>query len=478
MESIWSERARNDRPAAAERQEQGQARQTPPGEAEPLPKKVEAAVIGGGMAGVLCAWLLQEAGIEAVVFEAETIGSGQTKNTTAKITSQHGLIYEKLSRTLGAEAARHYAAANQAAIDEYERVIREYEIACDFKRLPAYLYTGENEGVRKLELERAAAKKLGLPASLVYETELPVPVKAALKFEDQAQFSPLDFLHGLAGRLPVYEHVRVLKVRDHELLTDRGPVTAGSVVFATHFPFMNWPGLYFARMYQERSYVLAIEGPERLSGIYYGIDRDGLSVRSAGDVTLLGGMGYRTGENRPGDPFEALRSAAERFYPGYRERAIWAAQDCMTLDSVPYIGRFSGGRPDWYVATGFGKWGMTSSMVAAMAIRDSLTGRKNPDWQVFSPGRLHLRASAGSFLKNTALTAKNFLTPGGPRCPHLGCKLKWNPAERTWDCPCHGSRFSGEGALIDNPAQTGIGKEKAGAATQKTEAPGADSKEQ
>lgn len=425
-----------------------------------LPEKVQVAVIGGGMAGILSGWLLQETGAEVVILEAAAVGSGQTGKTTAKITAQNGLIYGKLSETMGEEAAGQYARASQAAIDEYERIIREKEIRCGFTRLPAYLYTNSEEGAEKLEQERTSAIRAGLPASIVYETELPFPVHMALKLENQAQFEPLEFLYDLTDDLNVYENTKALAVDGHAITTTRGVITAEKIVFATHFPFPNRPGFYFTRMYQERSYVLALETREKvtLNGIYYGIDDGGWSFRSVGDLILMGGMGHRTGECRKEPAYDRLRQAAKEIWGEVLEKAAWSAQDCMTLDSIPYIGRFSRRKPDWLVATGFGKWGMANSMVAAMVIRGLVTGKYNQDWRVFSPQRRMVKTAYVSLFRNLGHTAKNFFVPGGPRCAHLGCRLKWNREERTWDCPCHGSRYEEEGALIDNPAKRGIKK--------------------
>jgi len=427
-----------------------------------LPKQADITVIGGGMAGILCAWLLQEAGLEVVVLEAAEIGSGQTGKTTAKITSQHGLIYNKLTETLGEEAAGRYGRASQTAIDEYERIIAKTGIQCEFQRLPAYLYTNTDEGTAKLEKERTAVVKAGIPASIVYETDLPFPVKMALKFENQAQFHPLKFLFGLAKDLNICENTKVLKVQGHTVVTSRGTLETGKVVFASHFPFPNWPGFYFARMHQERSYVVALKpeaaGQESLHGMYYGIDKGGLSLRNADGLVLLGGMGHRTGSCPAESPYEALKKQADALWGEYSVEAEWSAQDCMTLDSVPYIGRFSRLKPDWYVATGFGKWGMTNSMVSAMLIRDLVTGRQNPDWAVFLPQRSTWKASYKNFFTNMGHTMKNFFVFGGPRCSHLGCRLKWNRTEKVWECPCHGSRFGKEGNLLDNPSKKGIKK--------------------
>lgn len=424
---------------------------------ESLPEHIPAAVIGGGMAGILCAWCLKESGVDTVVLEAETIGSGQTGRTTAKITSQHGRIYSRLAETLGMETAIRYAHASQAAIDQYERLINSEGIQCGFQRLPSYLYTECEEGMKKLEQERSAAVRAGIPASIVFDTGLPFPVKMALRYENQAQFDPIAFLYGLSDSLKICQHTRVLQVKGHEIRTSRGIVKAEHIVFAAHFPFPRWPGFYSSRMHQERSYVLALETEKwNLGGMYYGIDPDGLSFRNAGELVLMGGMGHRTGEGAALDPYGTLEKRAGSIWKEFRIRASWSAQDCMTLDSLPYIGVFSRRRPYWLVATGFGKWGMTNSMAAAMAIRDAVTGRSMAEWDLFSPQRKTFSASYKNFLKETGHSMKNLIAPGGPRCPHMGCRLQWNPAERTWDCPCHGSRFRENGELLDGPSKKDI----------------------
>lgn len=456
--------------------------------------KVEAAVIGGGMAGVLTAWQLRQKGVEAVVLEARRLGSGQTKNTTAKITAQHGLIYAKLIETLGEEAARQYARANTRAIEEYRRVVEAEGIDCAFEDRPAYLYsTVTDDAVRE---EARAAASLGIDAAFTGETSLPFPVKGAVRFNRQAQFHPLRFLEGAARNLTVYEDTRVLKVAGGRIETEQGTVEARHIVFATHYPFVNFPGYYFLRQHQERSYVIALEGAAELDGMYRGTDPGALSFRNVGSCLLLGGENHRTGENSAGGRYRALREQGERLFPKSREVAHWSAQDCMTLDGVPYIGRYAAAsEPDWYVATGFQKWGMTSSMVAAMVISDLITGRENPDAAVFDPGRFHLAASAQNLWEDGKQTVKGLsrqifsppradldaLPPGhggvvdcdgekvgvyknedgeifmvSTRCPHLGCQLEWNPDEKSWDCPCHGSRFDPLGRLIDNPAQENL----------------------
>lgn len=454
---------------------------------------VEAAVIGGGMAGILTAFFLAEQGVETVVLEADRIGSGATKNTTAKVTAQHDLIYDRLITEKGLLKAKQYAAANIQAISEYRRLISEKSIDCDFTECFAHLYTNENAEV--LKREAAAALRTGIDAKFTTETELPFSVKGAVRFGGQARFNPLQFLEEVSRDLTVYEHTRVKKVDNDLIITENARVKAKYIVFATHFPFVNVPGYYFARMHQARSYTLALENAAKFEGTYEGIDADGLSLRNYGELMLLGGGDHRTGENSEGGKYALLRKTAEEIWPESVERFSWSAQDCMTPDSVPYIGRFSRSRPDWYVCTGFGKWGMTSSMVSALLISNKILGQKHPCASVFSPQRHVTTPAAKAILKNgqqavKGLSKEIFTLPrenvedlsnssGGvvehkrkkfgvykdgegqsfivdTRCPHLGCQLEWNPDELSWDCPCHGSRFDIYGKLIDNPAQEDI----------------------
>ena len=455
--------------------------------------KADAAVIGAGLAGVLTAYFLQAAGLRTVVLEASRIGSGQTKNTTAKITSQHGLIYHRLLEQLGKEKARQYAESNQRAIGEYRRMVREAGIDCGFAEAPAYLYS--TSGREALVREWKAAETLGIDARLCTETELPFPVETALRFEGQARFHPLSFLKAVAEPLEIYEQTAVRSVQGKRVMTDRGVVTAEQIVFACHYPFLNVPGYFFMRMHQERSYVLSLEGTPRMEGMYLGIDEDGLSFRPQGETLFLGGGSHRTGENSAGGQYQKLRQAAKRYWPQSRETACWSAQDCMTLDGVPYIGRYSAAEPGWYMATGFQKWGMTSSMVSALLLADLIVKGASPWEPVFSPQRFTPSASAQTLFEETAQAAKGLarslftppraeleaLPPGhggvvecdgqkmgvykdekgecfvvSIRCPHLGCQLEWNPDEKSWDCPCHGSRFDFRGSLLDNPAQEGL----------------------
>ena len=261
--------------------------------------KVHTLIIGAGMAGILTAYLLKQRGIEAVIVEAKTIASGQTENTTAKITSQHGLFYSKLLRKAGVKRAKAYAKANEEAIRIYEQIVRKENIDCDFEKKPSYLYSVDDMRTEELQREAEVAKNLGISASYVEGdkiTEIPFEVKGAVRFENQAQFHPLKFINHLADQLTIYENTKVLSVKEHTVYTNTGTIWAENIVFACHYPIINVPGFYFLRQHQERSYVLALENGKELSGMYYSIDEDGLSFRSVKDVLLLGGGNHRPGK--------------------------------------------------------------------------------------------------------------------------------------------------------------------------------------
>ena len=400
-------------------------------------------IIGGGMAGILCAYRLHQAGVPYLLAEAETIGSGTTKNTTAKLTSQHGLIYERLIRLFGTERAKQYLTANQEALEAYRELCRG--ICCGFEEKDAYVYSRNDR--KKLERELAALEKLGFHAEFAEQLPLPFPVAGAVKFPHQAQFHPLEFLAAIAKDLHICEHTPVQELVGTTAITPRGRITAKKIIVTTHFPFLNKHGSYFLKLYQHRSYVIALEHAQNVDGMYVDEAQKGMSFRNYGGQLLVGGGDHRTGKQ--GGGWRELREFAKRYYPQAVETAHWAAQDCMSLDGVPYIGPYSASTDHLYVASGFNKWGMTSSMVAARILSDLVQEKENPYGDVFSPSRTILRPQ---LVVNGLEAAAGLLTPTARRCPHLGCALKWNPQEHSWDCPCHGSRFTEDGALIDNPA--------------------------
>lgn len=412
-------------------------------------------VIGAGMAGLLTACYLQKEGKAVLVLEAKEVASGQTGRTTAKITSQHGLKYSKMIKDVGWMKTKLYAMANQQAIEEYEKLVQELDIDCGFKRAPAYLYTLKDPSLVREEAKVASA--LGIDAAFTEETELPFPVKGAVVFRNQAMFTPMKFVERIASELNIREYTKVIKVRGNKVVTHDETLTADHIVVATHYPIINVPGFYFLRQHQERSYVLALAGCKEIEGMYIGIDENGFSFRQEGKYLLFGGSSQRTGKNKIGNAYNALSKMADIYFPDGKEEIRWSAQDCMPHDGIPFIGRYSVFTPNLYVATGFQKWGMTTSMVAAQILRDEICGKENPYKKLFSPQRLNLRAGFRNFVTDVGESIMG-LTKGifhrkGPRCAHMGCELVWNPDEETWDCPCHGSRFGRGGELKDNPAK-------------------------
>ncbi|MDD6011231.1 MAG: FAD-dependent oxidoreductase [Oscillospiraceae bacterium] len=408
-------------------------------------------IIGGGIAGILTAYRLKERGIDCVVAEKGKICSGVTGNTTAKITAQHGLIYAKLLKSGGKEAAQKYLVANEKALEQYEIMSRS--IDCDFERKDSYVYSLTDQ--KKLTEEVEALQKIGFQADYVDSLPLPIQTVGAVRFPNQAQFHVLKFLSAVCKDLNIYENTFVREMIGTEAVTDRGKITAKRVVAATHFPFINKHGLYSFKLYQHRSYVIALENAADVNGMYVDESKTGLSFRNYKNLLLLGGGGHRTGKK--GGNWNELREFARTHYPKATEKTFWSAQDCMSLDSVPYIGQYSKNTPDFFVATGFNKWGMTSAMAAADILADLLTGRQNDLAEVFSPSRSMLKPQ---LLVNGFESIVGLLTPSTKRCPHMGCALKRNEAEHSWDCSCHGSRFSSDGKVLDNPANGDLKNEQ------------------
>lgn len=405
--------------------------------------KTDVLIIGGGMAGILCAHFLKEQGVDYVLAEGREICSGVTKNTTAKITSQHGLIYQKIAKQRGMEMAAMYLGANQAAVRAYGELAKG--IDCDFERKTNYVYSLKSR--KKLEKEAKILTKIGFDNIFAEYTELPFRVEGAIGFPNQAQFHPLKFVAGLAKRLRIYEHTYVKELKPHRAVTENGDIVFDKVVFATHFPIDNKHGMYFMKMYQHRSYVIAYEQGVNVEGMYVDEAMNGMSFRNYGDLLLVGGGDHRTGKQ--GGGWREIEETSRKYYGELKEAARWATQDCITLDEVPYIGEYSKRMPGCYVATGFNKWGMTSSMVAARMLTDLICGRENVYQRLYDPARSMLRPQ---LVVNGAEAVMNLVLPAKKRCPHMGCGLKWNKEEHSWDCPCHGSRFDEDGGVIEGPA--------------------------
>ncbi len=461
----------------------------------------DTAVVGGGLCGLLCAYELMKSGIKnIVILEARRICSGTTAHTTGKITSQHRLIYRRLIEGLGLRAARDYAHISEEAIARYGQIVKAEKIDCDFTPCDAFLYAVTDEEAKKLKEEAEAAKRLAIDASIVRECELPFPITAALRFPGQARFHPLKFAHGIVdaltrGGVHIFENSRALALEDGVTVTRDGRLYAKRTILCTHYPFVNLRGLYFTKMIQNRSYVLALEGPPALQNMYLGSADSGYSFRSQQSsggppLLLLGGCGHKTGHETGVSHYRNLEKTARRLYPECSVKYRWSAQDCMTADGIPYAGRYRQMDGNIYLACGFNKWGMTGCMASARILA-RLIASGEEESSVFSPSRSDFSFQSPEIFRQAGDTVSNFLKgyfsvpskslpqlqPGeggvvdysGSKigalrdeegslhavetvCPHMHCPLKWNPEEKTWDCPCHGSRFDADGKVLEGPA--------------------------
>ena len=407
-------------------------------------RKTDVLIIGGGLCGILCALEMQKLGVNYILLEADRICRKTSGNTTAKITSHHSLIYADIIKKYGTEAAAKYYQINQKAIEEYARLCES--IDCDFVRKDNFIYSLSDE--KKLDDEMDALEKIRARAMFYPSlSALPFDVLGAVKFPDQAQFNPVKFVTAISKNMHIYESSRVLGFDGKTYYGKDFKVTANKVIVATHFPIFNKHGGFSLKLYQHRSYVIALKNAGKLNGMYLDENEKGLSFRNQGEYLLLGGGSHRTGKK--GGSWNELRGRAKRLYPESEEAFHWAAQDCMSLDGLPYIGLYSKKTPDLFVATGFNKWGMSLSMVSAMILKDLVFGKANDYADIFSPSRSILHPQ---LLTNTLETTLSMITPTKPRCPHLGCALKWNEAEHSWDCTCHGSRLDESGRVLEGPA--------------------------
>jgi glycine/D-amino acid oxidase-like deaminating enzyme/nitrite reductase/ring-hydroxylating ferredoxin subunit len=467
--------------------------------------KVDVAIVGGGITGITSGYMLKKEGLSVAVIEADRIIQGTTGHTTAKITSQHDLIYSKIKNYMGEEKAKQYADANETAIRTISDLIEQEKIDCDFHKEPAYVVTLMDSYVQQIADEANTAAGLGIKSSFIENAPLPFKVKGAVKFDDQARFHPRKYLLALAKKVDgggsfIFEQTRVVDINRGNpciLVTNLGKkVTADNVIIASHFPCFDGMGFYFARMYPDRSYAVAVRAKEKFpGGMYITAEDPGRSLRSqeyqGGELIIVSGEHHKTahGTNLHSH-YENLLEFAKKHYDVQELLFRWSTQDYTTLDKVPYVGRLTSKDQNIYVATGFRKWGMTNGTASAMILKDLILNGRNPWAEVYDPSRFVLNPSITSFISINADVAANLasgklkpvpedieiekreaaivdiegnkmgiyrdkkgqLHTVDTTCTHLGCELKWNDAERSWDCPCHGSRFTYEGEIIEGPA--------------------------
>ena len=408
-------------------------------------------VIGGGIAGVLTAFMLKEAGVDCILAEASRIGRKTTANSSAKVTAQHGLIYSELLAKYGKERAAAYLKANSEAIEKFDTL--SHRFTCDFERCDSYIYS--TTSTKSLDRELEALSQIGCSADLTTLLPLPLETVGAIRFPNQGKINAAKLTHGVARELRIYEKTRIVKIERGVSHAENGcKIRSDKTVVATHFPILNRAGAYFLKMYQSRSYVLALKGTPAVSGVYLDERASGFSFRGYRDTLLIGGGSHRTGAGSGG--FDIVEDFAKKCYPCAETVAKFAAQDCITLDKIPYIGRYSKSMPYLYVITGFNKWGMTGSMAGAGVICDLILRGESEYEELFNPSR---PMTPRPLLENVLSSAKGLINLRTPRCSHLGCAMTWNKAERSWDCPCHGSRFKEMGEILDGPANKRIKEE-------------------
>jgi glycine/D-amino acid oxidase-like deaminating enzyme/nitrite reductase/ring-hydroxylating ferredoxin subunit len=466
---------------------------------------VDVAVVGAGITGITAAVLLKRAGKTVALIDSKRIVRGATGYTTAKVTSGHGSSYRKIRQAFGEEGAGIYAEANEAALARIAQFVDEGGIECDFERKPNYVYAESADDVAELRQEAEVERKAGLATALVDETPLPFTVPAALRLENQAQFHPRKYLLALAATIPgdgshVFEQSRVQSVKHGqpcEVAVGRRTVRSDDVIVATQLPIID-SGLFFTKAYPHRSYAVAapIGGAPDPDGMYINAGTPTRSIRTLRDgnrvFIQVGGNGHKPGEENTPARYDQLEEFLREHWPGATEAAYrWSTQDYMAHDHVPYVGRLRRRSEHVLTATGYSKWGMTNGTAAAMILADSILGRKNPWAALYDSKRPIRRSALGSFLSENLSAGLHFvrdpfsrtdrttveeLKPGegamirvrgrrtavyrdergalhglSPICQHLYCLVDWNPAERSWDCPCHGSRYSGEGHVIQGP---------------------------
>ncbi len=463
-------------------------------------------IVGGGITGISTAYELAKAGLKVVILEKCLLAEKASGNTTAKITSSHGIFYSYLVKAFSVDFARKYLFANQEAIDNIEKIVTSENIDCDFERKDSYIFTSQNDDLQKIEDEVSTVNLLGFPAEFVTTPPIPLKTVGAIKFSNQAQFHPRKYIAGLCNYIlsksgEIFERSKVVDIKrvnsNYMISTEKGSVTSKYLVLATHYPIVKIPGFYFLKMYQEASYLIGVETKSpSLDGMFLSTSSPSISLRTVKDpnkqLVLIGGSEHKVGiKNDFSNAFSELEKFAKQIYPDAKVLYRFGTQDCISLDKIPYIGILSHMMPNAYVATGFKKWGMSSSNVAANIIKDKILGQKNKFEDVFSStrfGPIKNRAEFGNMLKEStySLVLNRFNLPQAtiddiacdegkivksgtkkigvykdingkifaikPYCTHLGCELSWNSLEKTWDCPCHGSRFSYSGEPIYDPA--------------------------
>ena len=474
--------------------------------------QVDVIIVGAGITGITSAYLLVNEGLKVAVIEAGEVLNGTTGHTTAKITAQHDLIYDEYIHNIGRSNARLYYEANTQALNFIKETVDQHKIECDFSQQDAYIYATTEKYARKIEKEAEAYEKIGIEGGLVDSIPFDIEIQNAIVMKNQAQFHPTKYLVHLLQLIKekgglIFENTTAVNIETGEqpvVLTREGPrITSNHVLACSHFPFYEGTGLYSTRMYADRSYVLAVKAKKKFpGGMYLGADEPTRSLRSVTingeEMVLIGGESHKTGQGiETMEHYKAIETFGDEVLGLEKIVYRWSAQDLITLDNLPYIGELTSGQPNILIATGFRKWGMSNGTVAGLLFRDRIMGYENNFEKLYTPSRFYAHPSLKNFFKENANVVGQLIkgkldspktkpedlsngegavvTLDGHRkgaykddegklhivdttCTHIGCEVEWNNGERTWDCPCHGSRFSFTGEVIEGPAEKPLQK--------------------
>lgn len=466
----------------------------------------DVAIVGGGITGITTGYLLAKEGLKVAIIEAGRILTGTTGHTTAKVTAQHNIIYDELISHFGEEKARMYYDANIEALNFIRKMVQINEIDCDYSDQDAIIYSVAEQGTNKIEKEAKAYQKLGITSSVINSIPFDIDIQTGLVMHNQAQFHPLKYMNHLVKLFveaggTIFENTAAADIEDGEnpkvLLRNGSKINCNYIIAASHFPFCDKKGMYFARMYVERSYILGVKTKKPFpGGMYISADTPTRSLRSTPmdgeDLVLIGGDGHKTGQGIDTmEHYKALEQFTDEVLGIQEYTYRWSAQDMYTLDKIPYVGSITEEQPKVLIATGYRKWGMTNGTAAAILLKDIVLERSNSFKELYSPHRFHADPEVKKFISVNADVAKHLIKgklefiPNAPEdlevdegspvivngkragayrdqdgklhivdttCTHLGCEVEWNSGERTWDCPCHGSRYSIDGEVLDGPA--------------------------
>jgi glycine/D-amino acid oxidase-like deaminating enzyme len=426
---------------------------------------VDLAVVGAGMLGMTVAALAVREGLTVAVLEHDVVGGGVSGHTTAKVTALQSTALSELRDRHSPEVARAYAEGNRAAVETVARLADELGIDCDARRRTAITFTSDPGSRATIEEEAEAAREAGLDATLTEDVPAPGAV-LGVALADQLEIHPRRYLLGLAravtdGGGQIFEHTTAMRLSERGgpvVHTEGHHVRARHVVVATLMPFLD-RGAYFSRLTPMRSYCIAVRGASAIpTEMMISADSPTRSLRSSGELLILGGEGHPTGEeDDTRRRYAALEAYAREHFGATEVAHRWSAHDLMPADGLPYVGRYTPMSTSVWTAAGFRKWGMSNATMAAEILVAGIRGREHPLADTFDTNRIDLRKAVPGVVKEIAKDAKHFVGDrlrhgDAPVCTHLGCKLAWNTAETTWDCPCHGSRFDADGRVLTGPA--------------------------